>query len=582
MVPREENTMTFAKKMLTSGRVLFLLFCLLLGLFAIYPQPWEDGVSIKGITKNSSAELGGMAPPKAKTAPVQLEIIHAINNKQVATLADYYALTSTLEPNQTVRVKTDKNTYTLTTRPKYNVTLTNRTSVTYVNETYEVNETVNETTTLVNKTRSIRVEEPVVLRELIGIEPLGISVAEAPTSNLRKGLDLSGGTRVVLKPEGNTSAEVVTDAVETLKERLNVYGLSDVLVTEVSTRPDVLGGGDKYILVEIAGATETEVRELLGSQGKFEAKIANKTVFSGGNDITYVCRTATCSGLDPNYGCQGSGNNYACRFMFSITLSPDSAQRQADATAPLNVVADSLSEQIVLYLDDVEVDRLGISPDLRGRAVTDIAITGGQSGTTYEQALDATLSSMKRLQTVLKTGSLPVKLTIERVDTISPTLGSGFLKNAFTVGLLSLLVVSIIIYAAYRRLAVAIPIMFTALCEIFLTLALASVIGWNIDLAAIAGIILAVGTGVNDQIIITDETLAGDKGGQRSWKERVKRAFGIIMSSYFTMSVAMLPLFFAGAGLLKGFALTTILAVSIGVFITRPAYSAIVQKLVEE
>ena len=582
MVSREEHKMSLARKMLTNGRVLILLFCLLLGLFAIYPQPWEEGVAIKGITKNSSAELAGIAPPKAKTAPVQLEVISAINNKQISTLDDYYQATRALAPNQTVRVKTDKNTYTLTTRPRYNVTETNRTKVTYVNETYEANESINGTNVTINKTRSKKIEEKIIVSEIIGIEPLGISVAEAPKSNLKKGLDLSGGTRVVLRPEGNATPEQITDAADILKERLNVYGLSDILVTEVQTAPDVLGRGQTFILVEVAGATEEEIRKLLNGTGKFEARIANSTVFSGGNDITYVCRTATCSGLDPNYGCQGSAGSYACRFMFSITLSPEAAQRQADATAPLNVIGDTLSEQIVLYLDDIEVDRLGISPDLRGRAVTEIAITGGQSGTTYEQALESTLSSMKGLQTVLKTGSLPIKLNIERVDTISPTLGSGFLRNAFNVALLSLLAVSSIIYVAYRRFTVAIPIMFTALCEIFLTLALASIIGWNIDLAAIAGIILAVGTGVNDQIIITDETLMGDKDNQRSWKERVKRAFSIIMSSYFTMSVAMIPLFFAGAGLLKGFAVTTILAVSIGVFITRPAYSAIVQQLVEE
>jgi preprotein translocase subunit SecD len=45
---------------------------------------------------------------------------------------------------------------------------------------------------------------------------------------------------------------------------------------------------------------------------------------------------------------------------------------------------------------------------------------------------------------------------------------------------------------------------------------------------------------------------------------------------------AMIPLFWAGAGMLKGFALTTIIGVSIGVFITRPAFSSIVSLIVKE
>ncbi|MBI4146555.1 MMPL family transporter [Candidatus Woesearchaeota archaeon] len=569
------------KRMLTNFRVLVLFACLLLGIFAVYPNPWNEGVAIKGVAKNSSAEATGIQAPKGSLAPMQFEVITAINNKPLANLDDYYALVNTLKPNQTIRIKTNKNTYSLTTTPKIKTTTLNQTEITYVNETREINQTINGSTTTINKTFTKKIEQPKVKTEVLGIEPLGLTVADAPTSNLRKGLDLQGGTRAVLKPV-NATPELVGDVIDTLKERLNVYGLSDIVVTEVRSAPAGLGTAESYILVEIAGATQEEILRLIGSQGKFEAKISNQTVFIGGRDITYVCKTAQCSGIDPNRGCGQFDAGYNCGFMFSITLSPEAAQKQADLTDRLDVVGDSLSDQIVLYLDDQEVDRLNIAADLKGRAITDIAITGSGQGSNEQQALQNALDNMKRLQTILKTGSLPVKIEIVRIDTISPVLGKGFLTNALTVGLLSLIAVSIIIMIAYRRLTVAIPIMFTALSEIFLTLALAALIGWNIDLAAVAGIIIAVGTGVNDQIIITDETIQRETDGGRSWKDRLKRAFGIIMSAYFTICVAMIPLFFAGAGLLKGFAVTTILAVSIGVFITRPAYAAIVQSLVEE
>ena len=54
------------------------------------------------------------------------------------------------------------------------------------------------------------------------------------------------------------------------------------------------------------------------------------------------------------------------------------------------------------------------------------------------------------------------------------------------------------------------------------------------------------------------------------------------MAAYTTTVVAMAPLMFAGAGLLKGFALTTIIGVSIGVFISRPAYAATIEILLKE
>jgi preprotein translocase subunit SecD len=371
--------------------------------------------------------------------------------------------------------------------------------------------------------------------------------------------------------------------IDSLKERLNVYGLGDVVVNEVSDRPGFIGGGSKFILVEIAGASEEEVRDLLGKQGKFEAKIGNGTVFKGGQDITYVCRTAQCSGIDPQRGCgRSSDGSWGCSFMFSISLSPEAAQRQADFTRDLSVSGGSLSEPLVLYLDDQEVDRLNIAADLRGRATTDIAISGGGKGATEQASMEDALKNMKRLQTILITGSLPVKLEIERIDGISATLGKEFLTNALYVWLLALVGVAVVLVIVYRKFIIAVPIIFTAISEIFLTLAIAALIGWNIDLAAIAGLILAVGEGTNDQVVITDEAIRKETDAAYNWKERIKRAFFIIFSAYMTMVVAMLPLLFAGAGLLKGFAITTILAVSVGIFVTRPAYAQIVQMLLED
>jgi len=573
--------MSRVKRVLTNFRVIILLICLALGLFAINPRPWNEGVSIKAIARNSGAELAGFESPRSALAPMGRERIIAMNNRPISDLKAYFDFVATLEPDQAVGIKTSKGSYKLTTRPKLKFIELNESEIVLVNETIEVNETVDGTVQLVNKTVSKEVEQKKFITEVVGVEPLGFNVENAPTSNLRKGLDLQGGTRVLLRPAEQVSSEIMGLMVESLKERLNVYGLGDIVVTEVSDRPGFLGEGNRFILVEIAGSTEEEVRDLLGKQGKFEAKIGNETVFKGGDDITYVCKTAQCSGLDPNRGCGNSPDGWGCSTMFSITLSPDAAERQADLTRDLVVVSGSLSEQLVLFLDDQEVDRLSISSDLQGRAVTDIAITGGGQGLTEQAAMENALKNMKRLQTILITGSLPVKIEVERIDNISPTLGKEFLKNAVYVGLLALLGVTVVLMIVYRKVIIAFPIIFTAISEIFLTLAMAALIGWNIDLAAIAGIILAVGTGVNDQIVITDEAIRKKTDFMYNWKERIKRAFFIIFSAYLTIVVAMLPLLFAGAGLLKGFAITTILAVTVGVLITRPAYAAIVQMLLE-
>jgi preprotein translocase subunit SecD len=119
------------------------------------------------------------------------------------------------------------------------------------------------------------------------------------------------------------------------------------------------------------------------------------------------------------------------------------------------------------------------------------------------------------------------------------------------------------------------------LSEVFIVLGLAALFKYNLDLAAIAGIIASVGTGVDDQIVITDEII-GKESLQGGTLERIKRAFFIIMVAYAATVAAMLPLLWAGVGLLKGFALVTIAGVTVGVFITRPAFSIILKYLTEK
>jgi len=118
------------------------------------------------------------------------------------------------------------------------------------------------------------------------------------------------------------------------------------------------------------------------------------------------------------------------------------------------------------------------------------------------------------------------------------------------------------------------------LSEIVLILGFAALFKWQLDLAAIAGVIIVAGTGVDHLIIITDETIRGEK--IHSMKQRIKNAMFIVIGAYLTTVAGMVPLLWAGAGLLKGFALTTIAGISFGVLIARPAYAAIIEELLEE
>jgi len=526
------------KKIFTAWRVILLLTFVLFAIVAVQPHLWgNDGVAIRSVSTNSSASIAGMQSPAAKLTPLAKEKIISVNGAEIKSINDFYAQTEGLGPNRTVRIQTDKKDYNLITK--------------------EV--------------------------DFNGKVDLGLKVYDAPTSNLRKGLELEGGTRVLLKPTEVVSQEDLDSTVDTLKERLNVYGLSDVTVRAASDLE-----GEDYILIEIAGVTEEEVKELLSKQGKFEAKIGNETVFFGGKkDITYVCRSAQCSGIDPNRGCFQAQEGYACGFFFSISLSQDAANRQAALTNKLSIVSGEssqesyLSDDLVLFLDDKEVDRLKIGAELKGRASTEIQISGAGSGINQQQAMATTLQNMKRLQTILITGSLPVKLEVVKMDTISPSLGKEFLNNILMVGLFALIAVSAVVGIRYRKPRVVIPLVLTIISEIILVLGFAALVGWNLDLAAIAGILIVIGTAVDHLVVITDETVRGEVEAT-DWKVRIKNALFIIMGAYLTAVASMIPLWFAGAGMLKGFAFTTIVGISFGVLIARPAYAVVAEILLKK
>ena len=563
--------MSKLKKFFTDFRIIMALFVLVVAIFIVHSNPWNYGVTIRSVLPNSSAYLAGMRGPLATQPPMSRERIIMINNIPIRDINDFYSVVGNLSPNMSLLVKTNKAVYKLVTKPKIvRIPLNETVNRTVVKQVF--NATLNKT---INITEVVEVQK--FKEEVVGTQDLGLRVYNAPKSNIKLGLDLQGGTRIILKAEEkNATPEEFQLTIDNLKQRINVYGLTDVVVREASDL-----SGNRYIIVEVAGASEEEVSELIEKQGKFEAKIGNETVFKG-SDVKYVCMSADCSGIDPRQGCfKAKDNNYYCKFRFSVSLSPEAAQRQASITSALDVVSsesgDYLSKNIDFYLDGSLVDSLKISAELKGKPTSDIMITGFGSAPDEREALENALKNMKRLQTVLKTGSLPLKLQVVSKDAISPTLGRSFIKNTLVMGFFAFLAVILVLSFVYKKFSIIFPIIITGFAEILITVALLTLLNWNLDLAAIAGLIAAVGSGVDDQIVLTDEALRGERRKAFTWKQKFKNAFRIIIGSYLTTLFAMIPLLLAGAGVLRGFAITTIVGITVGVVVTRPAYARIIR-----
>jgi len=500
-------------------------------------------------------------------------------------------------------------------------------------------------------------------------DTLGIDVIDVERTNLNFGLDLRGGTRILLKPKENATKDMIDQVISTMQTRANIYGLR-----EMNFYPIRGATGEYYVQVEVAGIKKDIVKDLLSTEGKFEAKISKPIVVSGGkgsmqlgdesfpvelldnetisinNSIIHPNQTFVLKGMEFEYlnktqntlmflalvyegkdielvysDPQHSGiipirGGY--RFYFVVLVSTEGAKRFADVTSGVASFLDLqsgeryLESEIFLYLDNELVSQLRISEGLGGRVYQSPQVTGSRV------EMDDAIQEKLRLQTILRSGALPTGLETESVDIISPALGTEFFGSTIYAAIFAVVAIVVIVFVRYRKFRIAIPMVFISISEVIIILGIAAVqdtmiwlavliinflliamawwkkheidiyawmgamlipllgmASWTIDLPAIGGIIAAIGTGVDHQIIIADETLAGKKEDEKIYalKKKIKMAFFIIFGAAATTIAAMIPLMSIGVGFVRGFAITTIVGVLVGILITRPAYARIVE-----
>jgi preprotein translocase subunit SecD len=401
---------------------------------------------------------------------------------------------------------------------------------------------------------------------------VALSLVMLYSQGLSLGWDLSGGSELKVKteqplpyvtPDGSTvTMELV---VEILEKRLNGLGIKDFSISP---------WGKQYLIIDFAGTQPEQARELVERQGKLVVKVGNRTAFTGAELVRIAPYTKSIS---------------TGKWEVPFTISEEAAKRFREVAllalrdagiAPEEVTNfDALARDprvpwVEMYLDDVLVNSAPIGGSLwqefiaQGKAPRDLVL---ETGSDEEAEAEA-----RSVEVVLRSGALPIKLEVISVSSVPPELGMQFARNAAIAGFFAIVAVALVVFLRYRRAAIVLPIIGTGISEVVIILGLASLIRWDLDLPAIAGIIAAVGTGVDDQIVITDEVLLQRTYSMRS---RIRRAFFIIFSAWFTTVAAMVPLFMIGMAALKGFALTTIMGVTIGVFITRPAYAKVVEHL---
>ena len=346
-------------------------------------------------------------------------------------------------------------------------------------------------------------------------------------STVKQGLDLQGGTHVVLQAVNTPGAKVDDDAlnrsVKIIERRVNELGL---------TEPVIQRQGKDRIIVELPGVKDPEKAiAMLGKTALLEFKdMSGNTVMSG-------------SDLKDSKASVGQNG----KPVVGLEFNDEGGKKFAILTSQ------NVGKQISILLDG----KVLTSP------VVNEAITGGKAQISGSNNVE----EAEHLAILLRSGSLPVKLEMLENRTVGPTLGQDSKDKsvkAFAIGLVGIFLFMIVFYRASGVVADIVLLFYT----LFL-LAVMRGLNATLTLPGIAGIILSIGMAVDANVLIFErfkEEVASGKTLRTAMEAGFSRAFVTILDSNVTTLMAAVVLFYLGTGPIKGFAITLALGVLISMF----------------
>lgn len=405
------------------------------------------------------------------------------------------------------------------------------------------------------------------------------------TIPMRLGLDLQGGSQLTIQVK--TTAKVpkiesgMLEAVRRIVEnRVNGLGVSEALVQTV---------GEDQILVQLPGVNDPQQAErVLGGTAKLEFReqlpgTEAQLAIERQLQQEFVAKKAQLkispdeAAFKENQAALKRSNEAIAKLYKSSALGGDNLKdAQAQPTGNEWNVAlrfDTKGGELFGELTKnlagtgrtlgVFLDETMISSPVVGVEFAQTGITGGnaviQGRFTTQEAND--------LAVQLRGGALPVPVEVIENRTIGASLGRDSIQSSINAGIGGLTLVLIFMVAYYRLPGVIANI--ALLIYALLTWAAFVLLGVTLTLPGIAGFVLSIGMAVDANVLIferTREELRAGKTLYRSVESGFYRAFSSILDGNVTTVIACAALFWLGAGLVKGFAVTLGLGVVVSMF----------------
>ncbi|WP_428023764.1 protein translocase subunit SecD [Arcobacter sp.] len=364
---------------------------------------------------------------------------------------------------------------------------------------------------------------------------------------------------ITLTPEeiAITKDQAVSQAVETIRNRLDQFGLAE---------PTVIRQGQTDIVVELPGiktqADEQAARELISKPANLELMAVDEDRF----DQVYTMSSAQAS----QYGdiiledAKDATKKYLVREIPILNGSQvTDAQvafdqsNQAIINFTLNSIgakvfgeftSKSIGKRLAIVLDG----KVYSAPNIRERI-------GGGSG---QISGGFTLVEAGNVAIALRSGALPASVELLEKRSVGPSLGADSIKASMIalIAGFALVVVFMIVYYGMAGVIANVALV----TNIFIIIAVMAMFGATLTLPGMAGIVLTVGMAVDANVIITErikELLHNGVSITKAIEDGYSNAMRAILDANITTLLVAVILYVYGTGPIKGFAIT----ISIGI-----------------
>ncbi|MBM7811108.1 protein translocase subunit SecD [Saccharothrix algeriensis] len=398
---------------------------------------------------------------------------------------------------------------------------------------------------------------PPARRELLvrGLLSLGVLAASAfvlLTSQPRLGLDLRGGTQIVLETPSEATSDNTDRAMEVLRRRVDELGVAE---------PVLARSGDHRIVVELPGVQDpAEAIDVLGRT----AQLAVQPV-TGPGDVPTTEGDSVALGPvamtgDGIKGAQASPNQTGAGWLVTVDFrgdAPATWQRLTGAAACFP--PGDPQRRVAFVLDGRIVSAPQVDPSVPCRT--------GMVGTSTQITGRFAQAEAEELALVIRSGALPVPVEVVEQRTVGPTLGAEAIEASSRAALVGIALTGLFLIFVYRLAGLVAVLALAGYAALAYAALLA--VGATLTLPGLAGFVLAIGMAVDANVLVFErarEEYARRKRLPRSVDLGFKGAFSAVADSNVTTLLAAGLLFWLATGPVKGFGVTLSIGVLASLF----------------